>query len=511
MMMTMDDNTSIPAVSLPAITLDDATLKALEVLPFSAATQPTASANHPAFHPHGDDGLEKNDFSILERVPPQSLEAEQALLGGVLVDPDALTRVVDTVRSEHFYRPSHRLLFETIAKLFEKGEPIDLISVSETLKSNKLLESIGGRAYLNDLALAVITTENLPYYAQVIKEKALLRQLIKAGTDVVYVAYEEPNAELAIDKAQQAVFAVAQHGISDSLTAIEKILPVTFEQIEERNANKGTLMGLASGFYDLDNYLSGFQKSDLIILAARPSMGKTAFCLNIVTNAALKEKKPVLFFSLEMSKEQLVQRMLCAEAEVDAQRIRTGELNGADFEKIAAAMGRLGDSPIFIDDTPSIGVMEMRAKARKLMMERGGEPIGLIVIDYLQLMEGRGGGGGENRQNEIAAISRGLKGLARELKCPVVALSQLSRAVESRPDKKPMLSDLRESGSIEQDADVVMFIYRDEYYNPDTDRPGIADIIIAKQRNGPVGNIQLIFRNNITRFINPLDTKITVF
>jgi replicative DNA helicase len=212
-----------------------------------------------------------------------------------------------------------------------------------------------------------------------------------------------------------------------------------------------------------------------------------------------------------MSKEQLVQRMLCAEAEVDAQRIRTGELNGADFEKIAAAMGRLGDSPIFIDDTPSIGVMEMRAKARKLMMERGGEPIGLIVIDYLQLMEGRGGGGGENRQNEIAAISRGLKGLARELKCPVVALSQLSRAVESRPDKKPMLSDLRESGSIEQDADVVMFIYRDEYYNPDTDRPGIADIIIAKQRNGPVGNIQLIFRNNITRFINPLDTKITVF
>ncbi len=498
--------------SLPTLELDEQTLKALEVLPFSGVSAPPSPQSMPGHHTV-EDGLDKHDFSILERVPPQSLEAEQALLGGVLIDPDALTRVVDTVRSEHFYRPSHRLLYETISKLFEKGEPIDLISVSETLKSNNQLDAIGGRAYLNDLALAVITTENLPYYAQVIKEKSLLRQLIKAGTEVVYVAYEESNAELAIDKAQQAVFAVAQHGISDSLTAIEKILPVTFEQIEERNANKGTLMGMPSGFYDLDNYLSGFQKSDLIILAARPSMGKTAFCLNIVTNAALKEKKPVLFFSLEMSKEQLVQRMLCAEAEVDAQRIRTGELNGADFEKIASAMGRLGDSPIFIDDTPSIGVMEMRAKARKLMMERGGEPIGLIVIDYLQLMEGRSSsnGGGENRQNEIAAISRGLKGLARELKCPVVALSQLSRAVESRPDKKPMLSDLRESGSIEQDADVVMFIYRDEYYNPDTDRPGIADIIIAKQRNGPVGNIQLIFRSNITRFINPLDTKIQVF
>ena len=271
-------------------------------------------------------------------------------------------------------------------------------------------------------------------------------------------------------------------------------------------------MGVASGFYDLDNYLSGFQQNDLLILAARPSMGKTALVLNLVTHVAMKEKAPVLFFSLEMSKEQLVQRMLCAEAEIDAQRIRTGDISETDFSKLASAMGRLGDSPIFIDDTPSMTVMDMRAKARKLMIERQNEPIGMIVIDYLQLMQGRAGSTGmENRQNEIAAISRGLKGLARELRCPVIALSQLSRAVESRDDKRPMLSDLRESGSIEQDADVVMFIYRDEYYNKETDKPGIAEIIIAKQRNGPTGTVSLIFRNNITRFMNPLDSQVQVF
>jgi replicative DNA helicase len=340
----------------------------------------------------------------------------------------------------------------------------------------------------------------------------LQRALIKAGAEVVRSAYESESAELAIDEAQQAVFAVAQHNISDNLTPIESILPTTFQQIEERNNNKGSLMGVASGFYDLDNYLSGFQKNDLLILAARPSMGKTALVLNLVTHVAMKEKAPVLFFSLEMSKEQLVQRMLCAEAEIDAQRIRTGDISETDFSKLASAMGRLGDSPIFIDDTPSMTVMDMRAKARKLMIERQNEPIGMIVIDYLQLMQGRAGSTGlENRQNEIAAISRGLKGLARELRCPVIALSQLSRAVESRDDKRPMLSDLRESGSIEQDADVVMFIYRDEYYNKETDKPGIAEIIIAKQRNGPTGTVSLIFRNNITRFMNPLDSQVQVF
>ena len=372
----------------------------------------------------------------LERVPPQSLQAEQALLGGALLDNDALTQVVEIVQPHYFYRSVHQQIYKVIAELFEKGEPVDVISVSEVLNARDLLTEVGGRSYINDLALSVLTTDNLVYYAKIIRDKSLMRSLIQAGTEVVAVGYEAEEADKAIDEAQQAVFAVAQQGLSSDLVHIEDILPTTFDQIEERNQNKGSLMGVATGFYDLDNYLSGLQKSDLIILAARPSMGKTAFCLNIATSVALKENRSVLFFSLEMSKEQLVQRMLCSQAEIDAQRIRTGEINEMDFQKLSRAMGELGDAPIYIDDTPNMSVMEMRAKARKLMMERKGEPIGLIVIDYLQLMEGRGGGGGDNRQNEIAAISRGLKGLARELQCPVMALSQLSRAVESRPDKK---------------------------------------------------------------------------
>jgi replicative DNA helicase len=458
--------------------------------------------------------LVPSHVSALDRLPPQSLESEQAVLGGVLLDSNALTTILDILKPEHFYRTAHQLLFGVMCELFDQGEPVDIISVSEVLAGRDQLEQCGGRTYINDLALSVLSTDNITYYARLVRDKALMRQLIAAGTQVVACGYEEEDTDRAIDRAQQAVFAVAQQGISEDITSIADILPVTFEQIEERAQNKGSLMGVSSGFYDLDNYLSGFQKSDLVILAARPSMGKTAFVLNISTHVALREKKPLLFFSLEMSKEQLVQRMLCAEAEIDAQRIRTGEINEQDFGKLARSMGALGDSPIYIDDSPGMSVMEMRAKARKLIMERNGEPLGMIVIDYLQLMEGRSGGssgGGENRQNEIAAISRGLKGLARELKTPVLALSQLSRAVESRIDKKPMLSDLRESGSIEQDADVVMFIYRDEYYNPETDRPGIADIIIAKQRNGPVGTVSLIFRNNITRFLNPLDMKPSVF
>lgn len=449
----------------------------------------------------------------LDRLPPQSVEAEQAVLGGVLLDASALTNILDILKPEHFYRHAHQLLFGVMSDLFDQGEPVDIISVAEILAGRDQLEQCGGRAYINDLALSVLSSDNIAYYARIIRDKAMMRQLISAGTQVIACGYEEEDADRAIDKAQQVVFAVAQQGLSEDITSIADILPITFEQIEERHQNKGSLMGVASGFYDLDNYLSGFQKSDLVILAARPSMGKTAFVLNIATHVALREKRPLLFFSLEMSKEQLVQRMLCAEAEIDAQRIRTGEISEADFGKLAKSMGTLGDSPIYIDDSPGMTVMEMRAKARKLIMERGGEPLGMIIIDYLQLMEGRTSsqGGGENRQNEIAAISRGLKGLARELKTPVIALSQLSRAVEGRIDKKPMLSDLRESGSIEQDADVVMFIYRDEYYNPDTDRPGIADIIIAKQRNGPVGTVSLIFRNNITRFLNPLDMKPSVF
>ncbi|MDX2085482.1 MAG: replicative DNA helicase [Candidatus Melainabacteria bacterium] len=447
-----------------------------------------------------------------ERLPPQSLEAEQAILGALLVDTTAVNRVVETVKPSHLYRNAHRLIYQASLDLFDKGEPVDIITVSELLKDRGVLEDAGGRSYINDLALSVVTTDNVSYYAEIVRDKALLRDLITVGTQVVETAYELEDAEAAIDQAQQAIFQVAQQGTRDALISIQDILPVTFEQIEERHANKGSLMGVSSGFYDLDNYTSGFQRSDLIILAARPSMGKTAFCLNIVNHVALREQKPVLVFSLEMSKEAVVQRMLCSEAEIDAQRIRTGEITEQDFQKLAVAMGRLGDAPIYVDDSPGMSVMEMRAKARKLILEQRKE-LGLIVIDYLQLMEGRSGGKGgmENRTLEIAAISRGLKGLARELKVPVMALSQLSRAVESRTDKKPMLSDLRESGSIEQDADLVMFIYRDEYYNPETDRPGMADILIAKQRNGPVGNIQLIFRNNITKFMNPAEKKVRIF
>jgi len=505
--MTLENTmTNIADIDLPDFDVEP------ELLPSGGLAVSKDKRGHTTISQDDSRLLDDTDYSFFDRIPPHSLEAEQAVIGGVLVEPDALTKIVDIIREEHFYRPSHQLIFKTVCHLFEKGEPVDLISVSEILKQKEQLDHVGGRAYLNDLALAVMTTANIHYHAGIIRDKALQRALIKAGTEVVRAAYESEDAAVAIDSAQQAVFAVAQHNISDNLVGIENILPTTFEQIEERNNNKGSLMGLASGFYDLDNMLSGFQKNDLIILAARPSMGKTAMVLNLTTNVALKEKKTTLLFSLEMSKEQLVQRMLCSEAEIDAQRIRTGDISEADFAKLSNAMGRLGDSPIFIDDTPNLTVMEIRAKARKLMIERQGDPIGMIVIDYLQLMSGRSGsGGGENRQNEIAAISRGLKGLARELKCPVIALSQLSRAVESRDDKRPMMSDLRESGSIEQDADVIMFIYRDEYYNKDTDKPGMAEIIIAKQRNGPVGTVNLIFRNNITRFMNPLDTQVQVF
>ena len=454
----------------------------------------------------------ESEGNPFERIPPQSLEAEQAVLGGVFVDPEMLNQVVELIKPRDFYRQAHQLIYEAAIGLYDKSEPVDIITVSEALSDQGKLDAAGGRSYINDLALSVASTGNIVYYAKIIRDKSILRQLIHAGTEIVCTSYETEDSATAIDEAQQTIFQIAQQGMPDDLVHIKDVLPFSYEQIEERYANKGSLMGLASGFYDLDNMTSGFQKSVLIILAARPSMGKTAFCLNILTNVALREQKPVLMFSLEMGKEQLVLRMLCAEAEIDAQRIRTGEVTEADFSKISTAMGRLGDAPIYIDDKPGMTVMELRAKARKVQMETGGE-LGMIIIDYLQLMEGSssGKGGNDNRVQEISAISRGLKGIARELKVPVIALSQLSRAVEARQDKKPMLSDLRESGSIEQDADIVMFIYRDEYYNAESDRPGTADIIIAKQRNGPVGQVELLFRNSITRFLNPHDRKPRIF
>ncbi|MFN8614990.1 MAG: replicative DNA helicase [Vampirovibrionales bacterium] len=450
--------------------------------------------------------------SLLTRIPPQSVEAEEAIIGGLLVDSTYLNDVVEILKPADFYHPQHQCLFEAMVYLYNKSEPIDVITVTEVLKTWERLDEAGGRATMMALAQEHLATGNLEYYARLIRDKALLRALIAAGSTVVEAAFETDDAGDALDKAQQVIFNVAQRGLPENIVAIKDVLPITFDQIEERHANKGSLMGVSSGFYELDTMTSGLQKSDLLIVAARPSMGKTAFCLNMGSHVALREKKPVLFFSLEMSKEQLVTRLLCSEAELDAQKIRTGHLTEKDFMKISQAMGKLGDASFFIDDTPGMTVMEMRAKARKLKLDVG--ELGLIVIDYLQLMEGSGGHGGhgfDNRVQVISQISRGLKGLARELGVPVVALSQLSRAVEGRQDKRPMLSDLRESGSIEQDADLVLFIYRDEYYNAETERPGTADIIIAKQRNGPVGSIELLFRNNITRFLNPAQKKVEIF
>ncbi len=445
-----------------------------------------------------------------ERLQPQSAEAEEAVLGGLLVDSDALNQVIEILKPDDFYRPRHQIIFKVVIELFETSEPVDIITVSEMLKDKGSLEDAGGRSYIMELAELHLTSVNMEYYAKIVRNKSQLRSLIHAGSQIIETSFEATQSVDALDKAQALILEIAQNTMSEDFSHIKDILATSYEQIEDRYENKDKLMGIGTGFYDLDVLTSGFQKSDMIVIAARPSMGKTAFCLNIASHVALREKKPVLFFSLEMSKEQLVTRMLCSEGELDAQKIRTGQLTEQDFSKISNAMGQLGDAPLYIDDTPGMTVMELRSKARKLKMEVG--DVGLIVVDYLQLMEGTSGGGGsENRVQVISQISRGLKGIAREIDAPVIALSQLSRAVESRENKKPMLSDLRESGAIEQDADLVAFIYRDEYYNKDTERPGTADIIIAKQRNGPVGEVSLLFRHNITRFLNPATQANNIF
>lgn len=455
---------------------------------------------------------EFNDIQkITGKMPPQSIEAEEAVLGALLVNPNAITRVIETLKPRHFYKPSHKEIFEGIMDLFNKNEPIDIVTVSEHLRDKDKLEKAGGRSYINDLALAVVTTANIEYYAKIIADKSLLRDLINAGTEIVSLAYEdEGSTGTTLDSAEKLIFDIAQQKPSSDLVPVKDLVLTSYEQIEYRYNNKNEMLGVPTGFYDLDNMTSGFQKSDLVILAARPSMGKTAFCLNIAQNTAVKHKNPVAIFSLEMSKEQLVQRMLCSQAELDSNRLRTGHMQSEDWGKLTSAMGELADAPIFIDDTPAVNVLDIRAKCRRLCMEHGN--LGLVIIDYLQLMEGTGKSRGSlDRVQEISGISRGLKNLARELKVPIIALSQLSRAVESRQVKKPMLSDLRESGSIEQDADIVMFIYRDEYYNPENvESKGKAEIIVAKQRNGPVGSVELIFQSNITKFKNKTN-KVEIF
>lgn len=443
------------------------------------------------------------------RLPPHSIEAEEAVLGALLIDNNAISRVIESLRPDSFYKQAHKFIYSAIVKLFNDNEPIDIVSVSEYLRDIDKLEYVGGRAYVNDLALAVVTSANVEYYAKIVSEKSVLRELIKAGSEIACLGYEDEQMEKAVDTAEQLIFSIAQRKVATNLVPIGDLVLDGYNLIEKRYNSRDELIGVPSGFYDLDQLTAGFQKSDLIILAARPSMGKTAFALNIAQEVGIKKKIPVAIFSLEMSKEQLVQRMLCSEAEIDSNRLRTGHMHAEDWAKLSKAMGEMGDCPIFIDDSPGATVTDIRAKCRRLCLEQG--ELGLIIIDYLQLMEGSGSKK-LDRVQEISQISRGLKNLARELRTPIIALSQLSRAVEARQNKKPMLSDLRESGSIEQDADIVMFIYREEYYDADNiDKKGKAEVIVAKQRNGPVGTVELLFQGSITKFKNPVSARTNVF
>ena len=435
---------------------------------------------------------------MIDRIPPQNIEAEQAVLGAMLIKKEAISEVVTILIGTDFYRDAHRIIFDAMLELFNKNEAVDLITITEQLRKNEQLDKVGGIAYVTSLANSVPTAANIEYHAKIVKEKGQLRHLINSATAIAGMGYEDnENVIDVMDKAEKMILEVAAKRGGGDFTPIKNILLDTFSKIEVLYASKGGITGTPTGFKDLDKLTSGLQPSDLILVAARPSMGKTAFTLNLATHIAVREKKAVAFFSLEMSKEQLVQRMLCSEGAIDSQRLRIGELDDKDWGKLISAADRLSTAPIFIDDTAGITVMELRSKARRLKTEYD---LKLIVIDYLQLMQGSSSKGGDNRQQEISEISRSLKALARELNVPVIALSQLSRSVESRQVKKPMLSDLRESGSLEQDADIVMFLYREDYYDPDTENKNITDVIIAKHRNGPVDTIQLFFHKQFTKF-----------
>ena len=431
-----------------------------------------------------------------DKIPPQNLAAEQSVIGSLLLDKNAVVRAIDILRPDSFYRDAHRFIFEACLELFDRGEPIDLVTVTETLRKAGKLDAVGGSVYVADLLNSVPTAANIEYYAKIVEEKAVLRRLIEAGTRIVGEAFAEPeNVDRVLDDAEKSIFDIAMKREREGFHKIESVIKRVLDKIDSLYGKKEAITGTPTGFPDLDQMTAGFQNSDLIIIAARPSVGKTAFALNIAQEVSIRHKIPVAIFSLEMSKEQLAQRMLCSEAEVDAQRLKTASLTDTGWKKLTRALGKLSEAPIYIDDTPSLSAIEIRAKARRLKLEVG---LGLVIVDYLQLMRGRGKV--ENRVQEISDIARSLKTLARELDVPVVALSQLSRAVEQRPDRIPRLSDLRDSGEIEQTADLVMFIHREDYYNPQTDRGNVAEIIIAKQRNGPIGTVELVFRKEIAKF-----------
>lgn len=443
---------------------------------------------------------QQNENAYFRGVPPNDEAAEQAVLGSMFLDRDAASLALEVLSGEDFYRPDHRMVFEAAEELYRQAAPIDLITVKNKLEEKGLFDQVGGVPFLAHISSIVASSVNIRHYAAIVEEKAVLRRLIRVAGSISQASYEgkEPINSI-MDMAEKNIFDIMQNRHSEEFFHIRDIAVDSIGKIEDIYRSKGKLTGVPTGFADFDSKTAGLQKSDLILLAARPSMGKTAFALNIIQNAAIRSNVPVAVFSLEMSREQLVNRMLCSEAMIDAQKLRTGELNDTDWEDLIRAMGPLSQAPIFIDDTPGISPMEVRSKCRRLKAEKG---LGLIVIDYLQLMSGNGKN--DSRQQEISEISRSLKAIAREMEAPVIALSQLSRACEQRADHRPMLSDLRESGAIEQDADLVSFLYRDEYYFPDTEKKNQAELIIAKQRNGPTGTVDLSWLGQYTKFGNLL-------
>ena len=435
----------------------------------------------------------------LEKIPPHDIEAEQAVIGSMITDRDAVISAVEILKPDAFYRDDNKAIFEAILNLYKKAEPIDIITLKDELESMNKFEQVGGYEYLASLPEKVPTTANVQKYIKIVEEKSILRNLIKTANEIISLGYDPTeDVEDIMDSAEKKIFDIMQSKNQKGYTPIKDALVESFAKLEELYNRKQYITGVSTGFIALDHKTAGLHGSELILVAARPAMGKTAFALNIATNAAVRGKVPVAIFSLEMSKDQLVNRILCSEAMVDSNKVRTGKVEEGDWVKLAGAIGPLSESEIYIDDTPGISVMEIRTKCRKLKMEKN---IGLIVIDYLQLIQGNNKRVG-SREQEISEISRSLKILAKELDVPVIALSQLSRAVEQRPDHRPMLSDLRESGAIEQDADIVMFIYRDDYYNKESEKKDIAEIIIAKQRGGTIGPVDLLWMGNYTKFVN---------
>lgn len=434
------------------------------------------------------------------RIPPHSVEAEQSVLGSILLDKEAIISVSETLVADDFYKEAHKVIYESMLKLYNNQSEIDLITLADELRDQGYLNDIGGLPYLTSLSTIVPTTSNIKYYVNIVKDKSVVRQLISAANDIINSGYDGSlKIGDVLENAEKKIFDISQERINNDFQQINQVLKDTYDMIEKLYTEKNEVTGLTTGFRDLNKKINGFQKSDLLLVAARPAMGKTAFALNLVQNASLKGDASVAVFSLEMSKEQLVQRMLSAQSNVELKKIKTGKLGANDWPRIIEAMAVLSEAKIHIDDTPGIKISELRSKCRKLKIEKG---LDLVLIDYLQLMEGEGNN--ESRQQEIAKISRSLKILAKELNCPVVALSQLSRAPEQRADHRPMLSDLRESGSIEQDADIVMFLYRDEYYNPDTERKNIGEVIVSKNRHGETGTVELVWFGEVQKFADKI-------